>query len=250
MWPMLFEREPMVGLLEAKLTSLGIDGLLFDLDDTLLETSDYMDRYKLAFCVWAAEKLGISLEVVMPVFEKAAHDAFDILFVTLERWNLVVRMTAERLGEEPHCLDGGVEIMRELFLDSPRLIEGVRPVLAMLHQTGRKMGVVTHAPHNKWTEIKMVKTGIERYFDGVWIAGEDRLKGREDWEGGAAMIGVAHDRILGIGDSASADIWPMIGLKMRAIAIVPKWKRAKGELPEGVPLLQSLVGVPEAILAL
>ncbi len=250
MWPMLSEREPLVGLIERKFDSLGIDGLLFDLDDTLLETAGYITRFKADFSLWAANKLRMPADEVMAIFSQASMDAFEKLMVKPERWDLAVQMTAERITGEAHYLDEGIGMLKLIFTGSPELIAGARPVLELLQKTGRKMAIVTHAPKNGWTETKLRQTGIEQYFEGVWIAGDSRLKGRVDWEAGAAMIGVPHTRILGFGDSVKADIWPMAELSMRVMALTPKWIGAKGELPAGVPILKSLVEAPEAILAL
>lgn len=248
------EREPLVGQLEGKFNSLGIRGLLFDLDDTLFETTVYMRKHKWLFCVWAAEKLGVVVERVMEVFEEAAFDALDVLHVAPARWDLAVRMTAERLTGEPYCLDEGIEVLKRLFFESPEVIAGVRPVLELFSQTGVKMGVVTHAPNtppwNEWTWIKLQRNGLERYFPHIWIADESKPKDEEAWRAGAAMIDVPCENILGIGDNIGADILPMRVLGMRAMAVKAIFRRSNGDLPPGVPLLDSLAQAPEAILAL
>lgn len=247
------EREPLVGQLEKKFNSLGVRGLLLDLDDTVFETTKYMREHQRLFCVWAAEKLDTALEEVAKVFGQAAYDAYDKLSIAPARWDLAVRMTAERLTGEPYCLDEGIQMIKRLFFDSPEMIAGVRPVLDLLSQTGVKMGAVTHAPNippwSEWTWIKLKRNGLECYFPHVWIADEAKPKDEEAWGAGAAMLGLPCENILGIGDNIGADILPMKILGMRTMAVKAIFRRSSGDLPPGVPLLDSLVQAPEAILA-
>lgn len=250
------EYEPLVGQLKVKLDFLGTDGLLFDADDTLFKTTEYMVKHKTAFADWAASYLNRPFEEVEKIFIQAANDAYDVLHVAPERWDLAVRMTSEKLTGSKTTLDGGIEIIRGLFFDSPEMIPGARLALEIFRATGRKMALVTHAAmypapnHPSWTEIKLAKNGLERYFDAVWIADEKRNKGEEDWAKGAEMLGLSFGKLMGFGDSVGADIIPMTNLGIMAMAIKPTWKRSNGDLPSGVLLLGSLIEAPGAILSL
>ena len=251
---MPWEREPLVGQLERKFDSLGISGLLFDLDDTLLETTAYMKERKLALAIWAAGKLGLPLDLVMDELDEAAHEAYDVLHVSAERWVLAVQLTAIKLTGDSYALNEGIGLIQELFFDSPEIISGIHPVMNLFEQTGIKMAVVTHAPStlpwSDWTWIKLQKTGLDRYFSQVWIADESKPKGIEDWRGAADLLQVPCENILGFGDNVNADGLPMLSLSMRVIMVEPKWRKSNGDLPAGIPVLASLVDAPEAILSL
>jgi FMN phosphatase YigB (HAD superfamily) len=103
-------------------------------------------------------------------------------------------------------------------------------------------------PDLSWTEIKLWKCGIRRYFEVVYVANEHRLKGVEDWQMGASLLSLPPERLMGFGDSIGGDIVPMKELGIRAMAVKARWKRSNGDLPEGVPLLDSLVEAPDKIL--
>lgn len=250
-WAMLPEREQSVDLLRGKLRRLLIGGFLFDLDDTILDTTTYITEFKVAFCVWAAEKLGMKVEEVRAVFEMAVHDTYSTMYVSQERWETIARITAKKLTKDKYYLDDGIEILMRIFDGSPKLFKGAEKAIKLLHDTGGKMGIVTHAPKNGWTEIKMRETGLEQYFNGVWIADDREPKGMKDWLNGANMIGVPCRRIMGWGDSPDGDIKWMLKLNFGwAFALEQRWVGATGKLPKKVRLLSSLTEAPEAILAL
>ncbi len=243
------EYEPLVGLLEAKLDLLGVDGFLWDLDDTILETTDYMGKHKINFSIWAAKYLEMRKELVIEVFFEAAHRAYDHLYVSPERWDLAVKMTAEKLTGDASRLDGGIEMIKKLFLDSPEMIQGARATLEIFQATGRKMALVTHAPMG-WTEIKIKKNVLERYFDAVWSCDEKRPMSETNKKKGAELLDLPLYKLMGFGDNVNADVIPMRNLGIGAMAVKPKWKRSNGDLPPGIPLLESIAEAPEAILAL
>lgn len=250
------EREPLVGELTRKLDSLKIRGFLFDLDDTFLKTSEYMERHNDEFCSYVSSLTGVNVEVVREIFEAASHESFELLYVSHERWELAVRITEAKLGLPLGMLQEGVGILQKLFYGSPEMIEGVRPILDLFAATRRKMAVVTHAtnfpaPENlSWTETKLKLNGLTRYFEGVYIAHANGHKGEEDWAAGAAMLSLPYENLMGFGDSVGSDIIPMTNLGIRAMAVRARWKRSRGVLPEGVRLIDTLAEAPEAILAM
>lgn len=249
---MRVETEKLVGELERKFGQLGTRVLLFDLDDTLLQTSEHIDEKRLGFCSWVAGRLGLELEVVTRVFDEAAHETYDILHVAVARWEAAVRVTSERLTGRSNDLDEALPLLHDIFLGAPKIIPGVIETLSIFKSTGVKMGLVTHAPTtppwDKWTGLKLTTHGLDRFFDQVWIADEKARKGKSDWEGMARLMEVECSRVMGFGDNVGADVIPMHELGMRVMAVKPVFGRSKGELPVGVPLLDSIVEAPRQVL--
>lgn len=248
------EYEPLVGLLEAKLDLLGVDGILCDADDTLFRTTPYIVEKRKQFSFWAASKVKRDPDEVTQLFHEICRRTYERFYVSIKRWKLSVAILGQELAGDEMAFIEGLPMVLSIFTEAPEIFDGVEQTLALLKVTGRKIGVVTHGPKypegRDWTTIKLEDRNLTPYIDAVWLADDTRPKGEVDWQGGADLLAIPNERLMIFGDGIEPDIIPALRLGMRVMAIRPIWDKHKGILPEGVPLLESFAEAPEAILAL
>jgi len=226
------ESDPVACSTGEKLRRLGIDGVLYDLDDTLIYTSEifrgFMDRYVEAVAV----ETGIPRSVLSEALSRINDDEYKRMGVNPKRWGEVVKRLAESLGDNSGVLENNVDILLGIYRAEPRVRPGVKAILREMKGCGVKQGLVTHA-NEEWTHWKMDVVGLWDYFSIVLIADENGHKCAEHWRRGMEMLELPPERCLVVGDSLSGDIIPAAGLGARTVWMPSPWSVYRaGVVPE------------------
>ncbi|MBE0573818.1 HAD family hydrolase, partial [Candidatus Dojkabacteria bacterium] len=143
-------------------TRLGIQRVLFDLDDTLLETHNVFIEVLGSIRQRIAVLLNVSLEQLERDFEECQLESRKLHHVNpLPLWTL----TLENLGLRYPVLDAELQqefvqtIMQELYTKPIVLKEGALELVLTLIEAGIPIGIVTNAS-DEWTKFKLEQSGL------------------------------------------------------------------------------------------
>jgi len=150
-------RERVVPQVDAQ----AVEGLVFDLDDTLLDQKDWIAR-KLEV-VW---KLRQDRLPTRSEFLKAGYTALE----EGHRADLLNAVCRQLDLDEAACIDL-IEVYRRAVPDGCRLYNDVLPVLAELRSRGFRLGLLTDNPAVS-QRMKIDVAGLSEYFDGIVLTGE------------------------------------------------------------------------------
>lgn len=220
--------------LKEKLKSLGIKAILFDLDDTLIYTSEIFVKYKQEYVARVAEETEIECKVIEESLNRIDAEEYKKMGVNPARWEESTKKIAlEFAGYEKPILEN-LNILMKIYSEEPRLRPGVKAVLEILRMAGIKIALVTHA-NEDWTWRKLKSTGLIDYFDTINIVNENRHKGAEDWAKTAGDVEVLPAECLILGDSLVGDVIPgaSIGARTMWLHRGSTWSVYRaGEVPE------------------
>jgi putative hydrolase of the HAD superfamily len=232
----------------------GLNAVLFDLDDTLLDYSEGADRCWAEACAAHAPAAGVdpvalaaALEAVKAWFwsdpERHRRERVDMLGA----WRKIAAAALARCGVAG---DGLAARLAEDFAARRRaawrLFPDAVPALEALRRRGLRLALVTNGDA-RFQREKIARWGLARFFDCIVIEGEFGC-GKPDprvFRHALASLGVEPARAWMVGDSLA---WDVAGA--RAVGLRAAWlDRAGGGLPAGarvVPdrVLHSLSEVP------
>ena len=184
-----------------------IELVLFDLDETIIETSKLFETQKKIYINHLLSGItGYSFEHLLSQLEEIDEDYFNKNGVNPERWGNVVQKMAEDLDiSKTELFLSGLPILLQIYKETPRIIEGATETLDSFLYTGVNMGLVTHA-NREWTEFKLTTLGLNKYFSNIIIADENKHKDSEDWIKAIQTSGFSPSNTMVIGDSLESDI--------------------------------------------
>jgi putative hydrolase of the HAD superfamily len=229
----LSESQPKRELRE-QLEYLGIKAVLFDLDDTLIYTSEIFAKYMREYVEKVEEETGISQEVIDESLRRINDEEYKKMGVCPARWETVVNKMVNEFVNNEESIVNNLEILMKIYTEKPRIRPGARAILEGLKATGVKIGLVTHA-NVDWTWRKIASTGIIDYFDSILIADENGHKSAKHWESVMLNLGVIPSECLVVGDSLSGDVIPPSELGARTVWLNKgsTWSVYRtGEVPE------------------
>src|SRR3989339_386451 len=234
------DRDPIFGEVKEKLNMLGIEGVLFDLDDTLIYTSEIFIRFMKMYAVEVAGKIGVKEAELIDALQEINDEEYKSMGVNPKRWAAVVEKLAKHFGHgEKEILDN-LDILMNIYMVEPRIRVGVHPMLSIFRASGMKMGLVTHA-NAEWTKYKLDRLGLWDYFDQVVIVDENGHKKADDWRKGMDQMGVSPKNSLVVGDSLSGEIRPGDGLGARTVYMPSPWSvYRQGEVPEKTVVINQI----------
>lgn len=180
---------------------LMIKGVLFDLDNTLI---DFMDA-KLRGCEAALEAMiaaGLKAEraaAMRTLFALYRTHGIEHKYI-LQKF---LRKTAGRIDLK--LLAAGIVAYRKTQVDYHKPYDGVIPLLAELKKRNCKLGIVSDAPaFNAW--LRITEMGITGYLDVV-VAGSSKKKPHAlPFRKAARALGLSEREILFVGDKPAYDI--------------------------------------------
>lgn len=235
----MIEHDPIVRLSRENLGRMGIEAVLFDLDDTLIYTSEifryWMNQYatevvrvmgvsaKGGFAALGDEKLRERLRVIN-------DEEYLVSGVNPMRWREVVARLGDEYGGH-RALVESLPILMKIYTTVPRRREGAKQLLELGRGIGIKQGLVTHA-NVEWTYWKIQKLGWWNYFDSVTIADENKHKNIEDWRRAMTALGVDPEHCLVVGDSLKGDVQAGSKLGAKTVWLPSPWSMFReGEVP-------------------
>jgi len=232
--------DPIVDETKERLDKLGIEAVLFDLDDTLIYTSEIFIQCMQEYVSVVAEKIGVEASEIMASLESINNEEYKKMGVNPKRWVAVVEKLANELGQGETEILENLNLLMNIYSIEPRIRQGVKGILEVLRNTGVKMVLVTHA-NVEWTHFKLDKLGLWDYFDAVIIVDENGHKKSLDWKRGMDVVEVEPEKSLIVGDSLGGDIKSGDELGARTVYIPSPWSVSReGEIPEGTEVINEI----------
>lgn len=242
-----FERDPIQNQTAEKLRHLGIEAVVFDLDDTLIYTSEIFRRFMAEYVETVSALLDIDYGVLNERLRKLNDEEYFKMGVSPDRWKVILARLSQELNVDDETVMNNVDILMKIYTEEPRLRVGARAILGGLRDTGFKLGMVTHA-NTDWTLRKLTQTGLLNYFDAIEIANENGFKTIEHWQKGMGLLNVEYHRCLVVGDNLKGDIIPSVALGARAIWMPSPWSvYREGEKPKDVIQMENLCDFWDAV---
>lgn len=223
-------------------------GILFDLDDTLADSSGVeeaiWERVVEAIAehvpdVDATELRRRYLAVLEQHYAPLAAGRID--FITFRRNRL-----ADALGPWGEVSD---ELFERYVREKERIADEMRPfpdsiaTVRALQARGVKVGVLTNGP-SAFQRRKLEVSGLGSELDAVAISGELGVAkpAREAFDRALALLGTkAHETAM-VGDSLENDVLGAIEAGFAAVVWMPG--RRRGEAPPGAHVARALAEVP------
>ncbi|TRZ42338.1 HAD family hydrolase [bacterium] len=234
-----FERDPIQNQTAEKLHRLGIEAVVFDLDDTLIYTSEIFRRFMAEYVETVSRSLEINSLTLGKRLRELNDEGYRKMGVSPERWSAALDQLSLELNNSEVVKDN-LSILMKIYVEEPRLRPGAKAILSGLGDAGFKLGMVTHA-NTDWTLRKLTQTGLINYFDAIEIANENGFKTVEHWKRGMDSLGVVYNRCLVVGDNLKGDIIPAVSLGARAIWMPSPWSEYRqGEVPKTVVEMNEL----------
>lgn len=227
-----------------------IKGVLFDLDDTLIESHEiFSQAIENVAKLYSLALPELDLEFLVKTLLKINAIAYQNSAVRRDRWNYVVKLFEDDLRNagaeiiESDLEAQALEIFASIYTTEPIFEEGAERVLELMKEWELMVGLVTHA-NLEWTLFKLKNLGLDSYFDHLEIVDEYRLyKNSEDWLKAAnglivpsTDLSIPVSNILAVGDSKVGDIGPAVEAKIGKVIWVDKetgWDLyRRGDLPK------------------
>jgi putative hydrolase of the HAD superfamily len=240
-------RDPIYIETKEILSSQKIDAVLFDLDDTLIFTSEIFYQCQTQFSTVVCEQTGLDPE---ELFKTLSRIDFEELKcgVSPQRWPSVLEKTAKCYPEAEKAILGNLALIENIYDVVPRMKPGSKTFLDTLGDIGIKRGLITHA-NVDWTYRKLEATGLVDYFEAIVIADENGSKTKKDWKTAMELLAVEPENCLIIGDSIVSDMIPGDELGAKTVWVKGGWgsKYTKATVPERTIMA---TGIGEVLAAL
>ena len=226
-------------------------GILFDLDDTLADSSGVEETVwehvveAIAEHVPGVDRAGLRdryLDVLEEQYAPLAAGRID--FLTFRRNRLAA------------ALDPWGDVSDELFeryvREKERIADEMRPfpdaiaTVRALRAQGIKVGVLTNGPSD-FQRRKLEVSGLGPELDAIAISGELGVAKpeREAFELALALLGTTAGETAMVGDSLENDVAGAIAAGLAAVVWMPG--RRSGDLPPGAHLAREIAEVPRLL---
>lgn len=245
-------KDPFIRQVAGRLEEMGVRGVLLDLDDHFLETTDFMHRHLGLFVGRIAEQTGQDYQSVWEMMKRHSDAAWGLYHVSPVRWRYVTEQMSRELGRQPADFKAAHDELLTLYQKSPEPIKGALAVLRLMKEVLKlKVVFVTNANVDR-TLAKFYKHNLWRYTDNLVIADENGHKGVADWWAGVTLSGLPPEMLLGGGDSIEGDFIPLKQIGVRGIiGVPPRFEKASnGHRPDEVTMVGSIAEWPEGVLRL
>jgi putative hydrolase of the HAD superfamily len=229
-------------------------GVVFDLDDTLLDTSGIEAEMLVGLCVAVREELPEADEESIRLRFRDGRDMLYERLLTGE-WDLVTYRRAhlsavcEPWGEPSEALHERALRLRDEQLDRARFVEDAVELLRDLSRAGVRTALLTNGP-SAMQRRKIEVLGLEPQLDAIGISGELGVA-KPDPRAFAAtleLIACAPEETVMVGDHLDWDVRGALAAGMRgAVWIAGDDER---EPPPGALRVTRLGEVPAALSAL
>jgi len=207
-----------------------LKAVFFDLDDTLVLTSEHDKRaFRAVQERAAAEVAGLDVEALLAGFKrrfkKTPWDEEYKVEVTEWRAGLWAEALTEAAGTEQERAAAVGATLQEVF-DSTRLsafpfVEGVEELIAEIARRGLTPVIITNG-HHKVQRDKLAACDAARLFEHIIVGGEEVLAGRPEKpaEGiflkACELAQCAPAEALHVGDSLGTDVQGAINAGLKA----------------------------------
>ena len=202
----------------------GIEMVLFDMDSTLVKTSEGFQKHIGVFAEWMAGESGLERKEVHQRFMETIIGLRGEFSVKPEISRVTVETVRRWCGvEESEEFEEVVERLMEMYMDPFEKCDGASGVVDLIAKTGVRMGVVTLAGE-AWTRRKIGKY-FNGKFEGYYCVDTAGKKDMMAWHRGLGSFGVFPEDVMVVGDSWKSDILPVLDLGVKKVV----WVNAREE---------------------
>jgi putative hydrolase of the HAD superfamily len=229
--------------------------VVFDLDDTLLDTTGLEAEMLVGLCAAVNEELpGVELDHLRQryrdgrdhLYERVLSGEIDI--ATYRRLHLIA--VCEPWGEPSEALQETAVRLRDEQLGRARFVEHAIELLRHLRAAGVTTGLLTNGP--SWMQRRKVELlGLEEHLDAIGIS-EELGASKPDpaaFTGALELMGSAPDDTVMVGDHLDWDVRGALTAGMRG-AVWVAGDEDEREPPPGALKVARLGEVPAALAAL
>jgi putative hydrolase of the HAD superfamily len=229
--------------------------VVFDLDDTLLDTTGLEAEMLVGLCAAVNEELpGVELDHLRQryrdgrdhLYERVLSGEIDI--ATYRRLHLIA--VCEPWGEPSEALQETAVRLRDEQLGRSRFVEHAIELLRDLREAGVTTGLLTNGP--SWMQRRKVELlGLEEHIDAIGISEELGASKPDPAAFSAALelMGSAPDDTVMVGDHLDWDVRGALTAGMRG-AVWVAGDEDEREPPPGALKVARLGEVPAALAAL
>ena len=244
------ELDPLIAQTNEKLSRLGIEAGLFDLDDALIFTSVIFRRFMAEYTEAVVRLSGVDYDIFAERLKIINDEEYQTHRVNPHRWETVAERLAREFPLASEAIYNCRPILYKIYETVPKVREGATSVLNGLKAGGRKIGIVTHSME-KWAWWKLEMTGLIRYQDAVVIADPNGEKTSAHWGRCAQMLGVTGEKCFVFGDNLKGDVINGMAIGARGIWMPSPWSvYRQGIVPPGVVEITELTDFWEGVLRL
>jgi putative hydrolase of the HAD superfamily len=229
--------------------------VVFDLDDTLLDTTGLEAEMLVGLCAAVNEELpGVELDHLRQryrdgrdhLYERVLSGEIDI--ATYRRLHLIA--VCEPWGEPSEALQETAVRLRDEQLGRSRFVEHAIELLRHLRAAGVTTGLLTNGP--SWMQRRKVELlGLEGHLNAIGIS-EELGASKPDpaaFTGALELMGSAPDDTVMVGDHLDWDVRGALTAGMRG-AVWVAGDEDEREPPPGALKVARLGEVPAALAAL
>ncbi len=220
--------------------------IIFDLDDTLIDTSGCLTHFKLEEALRAMVEAGLSV----PDYS-AALELLRRLDRTAESARAALGEFVEILGADKQFLEMGIqEVYHKSSADLPIFpLDGALEILAELGRQHQIALVTVGQPNEQMLKLK--KAGIDsRIFSKIAVA-EDRNK-KPHYQAIVDELGYSSSEVLVCGDRIPIDLVPARELGFKTVQM--QWgrglsgSRQRGDVDYAISDLSELKGIVNSLM--
>src|SRR5258708_6816340 len=202
----------------------GVEGVLFDLDDTLISTTElFRQQFELFFEFCKNSEPHLEINVFRKKFKELDDNSYATHGVSLEKFDMIVDALCKEYGTESFW--DGLYIIHDIYNISPNIFEGARETLDVCKEAGLRIGLITHAT-DRWTDIKLDTLNLRSYFDHVKVVNIQQHKHKTDihWKEAIDSLGIDPKELFAVGDSLTGDVEAAYKAGVKTLAwISPLW---------------------------
>jgi putative hydrolase of the HAD superfamily len=229
--------------------------VVFDLDDTLLDTTGLEAEMLVGLCAAVNEELpGVEFDHLRTRFRDGRDDLYrrvlagEIDIPTYRRLHLIA--VCEPWGEPSEALHEAAVRLRDEQLGRSRFVEDATELIRQLREAGVRTGLLTNGP--SWMQRRKVELlGLEAELDAIGIS-EELGASKPDPAAFAAtleLMGSAPHETVMVGDHLDWDVRGALAAGMRGAVWVAGHEDER-EPPPGAMKVARLGEVPAALAAL
>lgn len=196
---------------------MALQGILFDLDDTLVDRDRSIERYAPRFIERFSAHLG---EISAAALAKAISDADRSGY--RPRGELFEELLASVSWRSPPGADEMADHWHSVFGTCAQPATGLDATLKALSDRGLRIGVVTNSARPAVQNAKIDTVGIRRHLDSVVISGEVGIEKPDEriFQMALAELGLEPAQAWFVGDNPVKDV-----LGASAVGLTPVWMR-------------------------
>jgi putative hydrolase of the HAD superfamily len=229
--------------------------VVFDLDDTLLDTTGLEAEMLVGLCAAVSAELpGVEYETLRTRFRDGRDDLYErvlageIDIAVYRRLHLIT--VCEPWGEPSEELHAAAVRLRDEQLRRSRFVEHAIELLRDLRAAGVRTGLLTNGP--SWMQRRKVELlGLEAQLDAIGIS-EELGASKPDpaaFAGTLSLMGSAPEETVMVGDHLDWDVRGALAAGMRG-AVWVAGDEDEREPPAGAMKVARLGEVPAALAAL